>query len=197
MNKELSTHLIFKEKITKTEFVQKLLDTYGSIGTRKTNEPETKAPIYLFYASALDVIDKGLSSHIGTWLDGEGWIFKSAHEKFEGLKEEERKLTEASFRKTRFQLAEGEIFEGYTRDEMWHGWPMPCFTESQALKMAEDMDHEEFDLKRSECGKNFELYSTGLDGMPEIFEPCENAPVKVWGIGAGSWDWYEVKEDTE
>ena len=38
-------------------------------------------------------------------------------------------------RKTKFQINEDKVFEGYSADTFWNGWDEPCFTKETAQEV--------------------------------------------------------------
>lgn len=86
--KDLSDNLVFEAKISKKAFEDKIIKTYGHIQSRKQFDEHAKKWLYLYYSEVLDLINDRLSSHIGTWIGGSGWILKGGHSLYEKLIED-------------------------------------------------------------------------------------------------------------
>lgn len=75
-NKGVQMGLLFKAKIKKQEFVNKLIEMFGFEGLSKCSHSEMNASgninMTLYYVDSV---------HAGTWCKGEGWIFEHIADK--------------------------------------------------------------------------------------------------------------------
>lgn len=106
------------------------------------------------------------------------------------------------FRKTKFEIENGNQYEGYTKGEHWNGWECPRFTKEVGLQIVEEINT--FDSKawfdESKDKFCFDLDNTGED----IYEfegynikVGDGGTLHVYPIGAWCWIWDEVEEEEE
>lgn len=75
------THLQYEEKVTKTKFEATLINDFGVDDLSASPYSETS-----YCSDSKTVVTKKMTlyyvkgEHAGTWMNGVGWIFKSAYE---------------------------------------------------------------------------------------------------------------------
>lgn len=92
----------------------------------------------------------------------------------------------------------GRTYWAYSNGKRWNGWACPYFEMDQVREMAQEMHgsftyHEEIDtwaVALEEGDDDVYIFSS------EIIE-VDGQPVKVFGIGAGSWCWDETEGETK
>lgn len=91
-----------------------------------------------------------------------------------------------------------EIFDGFTKGEIWNGWDCPYFTFEQAQKILKN-----YNLLRQIIGRrNLAFYDSIADVFvfpsddedePETFEAINENGQKYYPVGAFCWIWEEGK----
>jgi hypothetical protein len=104
-------------------------------------------------------------------------------------------LAEPGFKAARFSgdWMEGETFPGYTDGNRWNGWAMPLFDFETAQRIVEGTNDP--GLRYDSELDAFVYLNPDFPDEPEIFGASfikvDGQPVKTYGVGAGSWCWYE------
>lgn len=105
-------------------------------------------------------------------------------------------LTETVWRRTKFCI-EGidGFFIGWSNGRLWNGWAMPVFEFTEATNITNAVQ----DFKNRFDGKNDCFITTNGDDEDEIWSSQTisvhgGTPLKVYGIGAGSWIWEEIND---
>lgn len=83
---------------------------------------------------------------------------------------------------------EGSEFVGWTADQRWNGWAMPCFEMEQASKLVELLQ----DQLRYDCSLDAFIGSSGdaEEMWPgQTIELPDSGQAKVYAVGSGSWTW--------
>lgn len=84
-----------------------------------------------------------------------------------------------------------ETLPGFTHGHKWNGWAMPLFEFETANKILDSMKPLAYDQKADA----FIFTDPDWPDEPDIyaasFIEVEGRTVKVYGIGAGFWCWYE------
>ncbi|WP_395750134.1 hypothetical protein [Prosthecobacter sp.] len=94
------------------------------------------------------------------------------------------------YRQARFCLEcfEGIEFIGWTADQRWNGWAMPCFGMEQALKLVALLQGQlRYDSSQDafigSSGDEEELWTGQVIDLPD------GGQEMVYPVGAGSWTW--------
>ena len=97
--------------------------------------------------------------------------------------------------KSKFQIGNGLIYEGYTDGNHWNGWARPWFTREVAEQIAKEVNTD---------APNTEMYYVGLidafvykaDDVeaPEVFKGKMCGDMLLYPIGNGSWIWDDLAE---
>lgn len=92
-------------------------------------------------------------------------------------------------------------YPGYTDGYRWNGWAMPYFDFETALRVAADTTSDESPVRYDAERDAFVYESADWPDEPEIFEATtievDGKPIKVYGIGAGSWTWDQQEANDE
>ena len=91
-----------------------------------------------------------------------------------------------------------ETWPGFTDGMRWNGWAMPLFEFETASKIFADIGNPSefwFDSEKDA----FVYANPDFPDEPEIFGASfievEGRTIKAYGVGAGSWCWYERGND--
>lgn len=106
------------------------------------------------------------------------------------------------FRKSSFNIDDGEMLNGYTNGSTWNGWACPYFDFENATKLANQfMDNDDskmlYDTKKDTFFYKVEWDEIVEEWMGEDIE-VNGEIVHVYPIGAYCWVWDEwTKEELE
>ena len=116
------------------------------------------------------------------------------------------------YHKSRFQIEDGPLFEGYTDGKHWNGWAQPLFTKEQAELLAKWMSNrgdgcklwynQVEDAFKYFYGDDCKIPCLGNSDMVDTFpgitttvdeREFECKRLQLYPIGAGCWCWDEEK----
>lgn len=94
---------------------------------------------------------------------------------------------------------EGETFPGFTDGDRWNGWAMPLFDFETAKRIVERTGEPESVFRYDPETDTFIYNLEDFPDEPEIFGASfievDGQVIKTYGIGSGSWVWYERGND--
>ena len=102
-------------------------------------------------------------------------------------------------RKTKFQINEDKVFEGYSFNQYWNGWDQPCFTKKTAQEVLDYYLNQE--CKESAAGWR-ECFQEILDSedkiifskLTEVSFIYKGENVTAYDFGFG-YCWHEVENN--
>lgn len=97
--------------------------------------------------------------------------------------------------KSKFQIEEGPIYEGYTKGNHWNGWACPYFTKEVADQIAREVNADAPDCTMCYDKANDAFaYKGYMEEEVVIFKGEDIQGKHLYSIGAYSWIWDDLSE---
>ena len=95
--------------------------------------------------------------------------------------------------KSKFQINDGPIYDGYTDRDHWNGWACPYFTREVAEQIAREVNDGDCTMCYDKANDAF-VYKEYGEEETNIFKGKDIQGKHLYPVGAYSWIWDDLSE---